>query len=200
MSDYVFGYASLVGLRNAGAIPGRLRGYRRYWGVSMNNWEGGEDAKHWLDCEGTRPRIRVAYLDLREEEGSVVNGLVLPVDADRLAEFDAREINYRRIDVSEAFDGDLDGKVFTYVGLDAARERCQQGTAEGNIFSAATTPARCDGRSSGSRPEPWLSSTGPPTRCRFPNAIYELSCLRCDRTRSRSAGRLCCASASSTAA
>ncbi len=139
---YVFGYASLVALEDAGALPGRLRGYRRRWGAAMNNWEGGEGAKHWLDrASGERPRIRVAYLDLREEEGSAVNGLALPVDADRLAELDAREINYARIDVSTAFQpsgwpppSDEVPRVFTYVGLDAARERCRRGAAEDNIF------------------------------------------------------------------
>ncbi len=132
---YVFGYASLVALEDAGALPGRLRGYRRHWGVAMNNWEGGEGAKHWLDrSSGERPRIRVVYLDLREQEGSAVNGLALPVNRDRLAELDAREINYARIDVSAAFEPAVQGNVFTYVGLDAARERCRQGAAEGNAF------------------------------------------------------------------
>jgi hypothetical protein len=134
MPAYVFGYASLVALEGD-VVLGRLHGYRRFWGVAMNNWEGGEEAKHWLDREsGERPRIRVAYLDLREQERSVVNGLALPVGEDRLAELDAREINYRRIDVSDAFEGDVDGTVFTYIGLDAARERCRQGVAEGNVF------------------------------------------------------------------
>ncbi len=145
MPAYVFGYASLVALEDAKALPGRLRGYRRFWGVAMNNWEGGEGAKHWLDRDsGERPRIRVAYLDLREEPGSAVNGLVLPVDADRLADLDAREINYERIDVSEAFEplgpqaeGAETPRIFTYVGLDAAHERCRLGAAEGNAFVSA---------------------------------------------------------------
>jgi cation transport regulator ChaC len=140
--NYVFGYASLVALEDAEALPGCLRGYRRCWGVAMNNWEGGEGAKHWLDRDdGERPHIRVAYLDLREEEGSSVNGLVLPVDADRLAELDGREINYARVDVAAAFESALSPppagdalRVFTYVGLDAARQRCRQGVAEGNVF------------------------------------------------------------------
>lgn len=135
MSAWVFGYASLVALEHAEALPGRLRGFRRFWGVAMNNWEGGGAAKHWLDRDsGERPRIRVAYLDLREQEGSAVNGLALPVEDDRLAELDAREINYARIDISAAFEPAVQGRVFTYVGLDAARDRCRQGDAEGNIF------------------------------------------------------------------
>jgi hypothetical protein len=101
----------------------------------MNNWEGGEGVKHWLDrATGERPRIRVAYLDLREQEESAVNGVAIPVNAERLGAFDAREINYARVDVSAAFEGTVSGRVFTYVGLDAARERCRLGAAEENIF------------------------------------------------------------------
>jgi cation transport regulator ChaC len=140
--NYVFGYASLVALPEPGAVPGRLRGYRRFWGAAMNNWEGGEGAKHWLDREtGERPRIRVAYLDIYEQADSVVNGLALPVDPARLTALDAREVNYARIEVSAAFEASTEaaaptaiGRVFTYVGLDAARERCRQGAADGNVF------------------------------------------------------------------
>ena len=138
----MFGYASLVALEG-GAGLARLHGYRRFWGAAMDNWEGGEEAKHFLDREtGERPRIRVAYLDLREQEGASVNGVALPVDADRLAALDAREINYERIDATEAFESvagagataNPPDRVFTYVGLDAARERCRLGAAEGNAF------------------------------------------------------------------
>jgi hypothetical protein len=141
--DYVFGYASLVGLQESlkseigeyAPVLGRLHGFRRHWGVAMNNWEEAEGAKHWLDREtGERPRIRVAYLDIYERKGSAVNGLALPVDAARLAAFDAREINYRRIEVSDSFEGDVSGRIFTYVGLDAARLRCRLGIVDGDIF------------------------------------------------------------------
>lgn len=146
---YVFGYASLVAvpesLATEGAeqpLHGRLQGYRRFWGAAMNNWEGGEGAKHWLDREsGERPRIRVAYLDVEASPGDSVNGVAIPVDAERIAMLDAREINYERIDVSEAFEplgpqakGAGTSRVFTYVGLGAARERCRRGAAEGNVF------------------------------------------------------------------
>lgn len=109
----------------------------------MNNWEGGEGAKHWLDREtGERPRIRVAYLDIEPSEGSAVNGVAIPVDAERLSAFDAREINYERVDVTDAFEStgvagtaaNPPTRVFAYIGLDAARERCWQGHADGNTF------------------------------------------------------------------
>ena len=155
---YVFGYASLVALPEPlvthegelRPLPGRLRGYHRTWGAAMNNWEGGEDAKHFLDREtGERPRIRVAYLDIEPREGSAVNGVAIPVDEERLAGIDAREINYERIEVTGSFEVVADpaaepeeatpspadlGRVFTYIGLDAARERCRQGDADGDLF------------------------------------------------------------------
>jgi hypothetical protein len=137
LTDYVFGYASLVALKDAAALPGRLRGFRRRWGVAMNNWEGGKEVKHFLDpATGERPRIRVAYLDIYEQAGSAVNGLALPADGERLRMLDEREINYRRIEVTEAFEGSAPGRVFTYISLDAARERCRQGAAEGNVFAS----------------------------------------------------------------
>jgi hypothetical protein len=155
---YVFGYASLVALPRSlaiedeehGPVLGRLRGYRRFWGAAMNNWEGGEGAKHWLDREsGERPRIRVAYLDVEPCDGRAVNGVAIPVDLERLAALDEREINYARVEVTGAFEPcepprdagssaaaplPIPGRVFTYVGLDAARERCRQGVADGNAF------------------------------------------------------------------
>jgi hypothetical protein len=137
---YVFGYASLVALPEPGAVPGRLRGYRRFWGAAMDNWDAANDRKHFLDrASGERPHIRVAYLDVERREGGGVNGLAIPVDAGRLAALDAREVNYERIEVTDAFDAaagsaidPAGGRVFTYVGTAAARERCQRGRVEGN--------------------------------------------------------------------
>lgn len=156
--DWVFGYASLVALRQPVAVdgeeraplPGRLRGYRRLWGAAMDNWDAVNDPKHFVDPDtGDRPRIRVAYLDIHEREGSTVNGLALPVDATRLAALDEREVNYERIELTGAFEpgrlaeadpttGDLDGdRVWTYVGTAAARERCRLGAEQGNACVAA---------------------------------------------------------------
>lgn len=105
----------------------------------MNNWEGGDSVKRWIDPEsGERPRIRIAYLDIYEDADCAVNGLALPVDAEQLSALDAREVNYRRVDVTTAFAGDARGQVFTYVGLDAARERCRQGAEEGNAFASCS--------------------------------------------------------------
>jgi hypothetical protein len=132
---YVFGYASLVALDEPRAAAGRLLGFRRFWGTAMNNWEPANDGKYFRDRRTpVRPRIRVAYLDIRECDGSAVNGLALPVDSARLAAFDAREVNYDRIDVSAALEPALALPVFAYVGTEAARGRCRQGAADANAF------------------------------------------------------------------
>ena len=76
---YVFGYGSLVGeprsLLHGGAtyaaIPGRLPGFRRLWGVAMNNWEAAPSRKHFVEPGTQRvPRIRVAFLDLEKSGGA----------------------------------------------------------------------------------------------------------------------------------
>jgi hypothetical protein len=130
--DYVFGYGSLVELqepvtiegRVCDPVPGRLRCFHRRWGAAMNNWEATEFEKHFVDPEtGEKPKIRVAYLDIEWRPGSTVNGLALPVDSKRLADLDIREVNYIRIDVTESFEPPMDGRVFTYTGTMAARER-----------------------------------------------------------------------------
>ncbi len=140
--DFIFGYASLVAVSEPAAVAGRLRGFRRRWGVAMNNWEGGDAVKHFLDrATGERPRIRVAYLDLYEHPGSAVNGLALSVDRERLEALDAREVNYERVELTAAFEPDGAAaplpdspRVFAYLGLAEARERCRQGAADGDTF------------------------------------------------------------------
>jgi hypothetical protein len=140
--DYVFGYGSLVALRepldidgtSLPAVAGRLRGFRRLWGAAMNNWETAAGEKHYVDPGSDRkPRVRVAFLDIEERAGAAVNGLAVPVDAARLAEFDAREVNYARVDLSAAFDPPLGRRVFAYRATAAARARLEAGIAAGDL-------------------------------------------------------------------
>lgn len=137
---YVFGYGSLVeltapltrGERLFPAVPGRLHGFRRRWGVAMNNWETTAAQKHFVDPEtGLKPAVAVAYLDLAEAPGEAVNGLAIPVDATRLEELDRRERNYERADVSTAFEPGLAHTVHVYRGSAAARARCEG--ADGDV-------------------------------------------------------------------
>jgi len=140
---YVFGYGSLVAMaddlmiegRAWAPVAGRLRGYRRHWGAAMNNWEATPLRKHFLDPDsGEQLRIRVAYLDIEEAPDRTVNGLAIPVDRRRLAEIDRREINYLRIDVSEAFEPALPRPVFAYRATEEARERCRRDQPDAELF------------------------------------------------------------------
>ncbi len=140
---HVFGYGSLVAMREPLAVrgdvlapvPGRLAGFRRSWGVAMNNWEAAPAKKHFVDPRTRRPpHIRVAFLDAEEEAGRAINGLAIPVDAARLASLDAREVNYLRVEVSAAFEPRLPGRVYTYLGRPEARARCRARLPEAGAF------------------------------------------------------------------
>jgi len=73
--------------------------------------------------DGTRPAVHVVFLDLEPTaERAGVNGALLAADEARLAELDARERQYRRIDVTHLVD-DPPARVWTYVGAPAGRAR-----------------------------------------------------------------------------
>jgi hypothetical protein len=146
--EFVFGYGSLVGGVGGGRFrAGRrwstdgfvadLRGFRRTWGVAMDNRRDLPGYKYYTDSRGLRPEVFVAFLDVRPvaEAGAAVNGLCLPVDAAGLAALDARERNYRRIDITDQVDlSDARAvrvRVWTYVGSDPGRERLQRGVEAG---------------------------------------------------------------------
>jgi cation transport regulator ChaC len=142
-SAYVFGYGSLVAMRESlqtagdllAPVPGRLHGFRRLWGVAMDNWEAAPMQKHFVD-PATRqpPRIRVAFLDVEEGPEGVVNGLAVPVDAARLGAMDEREVNYSRVDVSSSFEPRLPYRVYTYRGSEEARARCRVRDVDASVY------------------------------------------------------------------
>jgi hypothetical protein len=121
---HVFGYGSLVTF--AGAQPATLSGHRRVWGVAMDNRVAIPGYKVYVLPDGTRPAASIAFLDLvAAEDGTEVNGLLLPVDADRLAALDARERQYERTDVTHAISPAPDDglPVWTYTGRPPGRAR-----------------------------------------------------------------------------
>ncbi|MEX2025154.1 MAG: gamma-glutamylcyclotransferase family protein [Thermoleophilaceae bacterium] len=134
MSDYVFAYGSLAG-EIATAGDGRdgprvatLAGRRRVWGVAADNAEAIPGYKQYLlRSDGSAPQVFVAFLDLADDPGCAVNGMLAPVDGERLAELDLRERNYDRVDVTAAIDKPPPGRVWTYVGSAAGRGRLAAG-------------------------------------------------------------------------
>src|SRR4051794_2801486 len=108
MAEFVFGYASLVGRLES--PPSRtpdargyvcdLAGFRRRWGVAMDNAEVVPGYKvHLGPVDGSRPEVMIAFLDLYEAtDADAVNGFLFPVDGDALAALDERERNYERVE------------------------------------------------------------------------------------------------------
>ncbi|HVF78697.1 MAG TPA: gamma-glutamylcyclotransferase family protein [Solirubrobacteraceae bacterium] len=128
--QFVFGYGSL-----AVALPGRrarLDGYRRTWGVAMDNRVDIPGYKSYRRLEdGSRPAVYVAFLDIVADPGSAIDGVLLAVDDVTLVALDARERNYDRIDVTAAVPG-AGGRVWTYRGSDDGRERLRTALREGS--------------------------------------------------------------------
>jgi hypothetical protein len=128
---FVFGYGSL--LEGATGAPCRLPGWRRRFGVAMDNRRTIPGYKYFLDAgTGERPAVHVAFLDLEPDPSAHVDGVALAVDGADLGELDARERNYRRVDV--ALDGH--GPAWVYVGLRAARVRYEQAAGAGRAVVA----------------------------------------------------------------
>ena len=111
---FVFGYGSLA--EPGAGRPLRLAGWRRVWGVAMDNRVTIPGYKYFLDGAGGRPAVCVAFLDVVPDPAAGVDGVVFEVaDLDAL---DGRERNYRRLQV--------DG-LWLYTGLEEARERFAAG-------------------------------------------------------------------------
>jgi len=127
---FVFGYGSLV--QSAAGVPCRLEGHRRRWGVAMDNRRTIPGYKYFLDPKGSRPAVCVAFLDAGPEPGAHVDGLAFPVDPAALVGLDARERNYRRVDVTDQVDGALGGRVWAYLGLEEARGRFAAAVRDGS--------------------------------------------------------------------
>lgn len=144
--NWLFAYGSLL---PAGATtlpvaarPCRLSGWQRSWGVAMDNSVDLPGYKHFVAPDGERPALLVAFLDIAPAAGASVNGVALPVSEAELPGLDERERNYGRVDVTEHIDAGLRGRVWAYVGLDAARERLARGRREGRLAIASSYRAR----------------------------------------------------------
>jgi len=132
---YVFGYGSLSssgsGPGVSEGVPATLHGWRRDWGVAMDNTRDLPGYKHYLTAAGERPALFVAFLDIRPDARARVNGVAFPVGPRELATLDERERNYERVEVGVGLDLQLDGPVWAYAGRQAARERRQRGLSSG---------------------------------------------------------------------
>jgi hypothetical protein len=137
--QHVFAYGSLA--HDLDGEPAVLRGARRVWGVAMDNRRVIPGYKVWLEADGTRPPLHVAFLDLAPAAagaGAGVDGVLIRVTDNDLARADARERNYARVDITDHVHGGrrLTGRVWAYVGSAAGRARFGAGRAAGTLVVA----------------------------------------------------------------
>jgi Gamma-glutamyl cyclotransferase, AIG2-like len=123
---HVFGYGSLVATPDTRFAS--LSGFRRVWGVAMDNRVAIPGYKVYELPSGERPAACVAFLDLvavPEDAGRPVNGALLGVTASVLSALDVRERQYERLEVTPSVSplppDDL--PIWTYVGRPAGRAR-----------------------------------------------------------------------------
>jgi dephospho-CoA kinase len=129
--QFVFGYGSLVA-EHVRCPVARLRGWRRVWGVAMDNSVDEPGYKSYrLPADGSRPPVFIAFVDIEPDPDASVSGVCMPVAARDLAALDDRERNYDRIDVSAAVDAGAPGRVWAYRGSQAGRARLREGLAGG---------------------------------------------------------------------
>jgi Gamma-glutamyl cyclotransferase, AIG2-like len=130
-AQFVFGYGSLAAAAGVGRRA-RLRDHRRVWGVAMDNRVDISGYKSYRRAQdGSRPAVYVAFLDIVEDAGAAVDGVLLAVDDGVLRALDARERNYDRIDVTAAV-AHAPGTVWSYRGSDAGRARLRAGLRAGS--------------------------------------------------------------------
>jgi gamma-glutamylcyclotransferase (GGCT)/AIG2-like uncharacterized protein YtfP len=152
MAAHVFAYGSLAAVPSG--RPATLRGYRRVWGVAMDNAVTIPGYKLYRAPDGSRPDVCVAFLDLEPSPDDAVDGLLLAVDDEALRALDRRERNYHRTDVTHAVDGRPRGdRVWAYLGREDSRARLQRARAQGRAvvdaayagavarFAATTVPS-----------------------------------------------------------
>jgi hypothetical protein len=146
----VFGYGSLAGEHQDCPVA-RLRGWRRTWGVAMDNRVDVPGYKSYrLRSDGSRPAVFVAFLDIEPDPAGVVTGICMPVSDADLAALDARERNYDRIDVTASVDGAPAGQVWAYRGSVAGRARLRAGRDTGR---AVVSRDYLDGLAGGLHPD-----------------------------------------------
>ena len=111
--------------------PAELTGFSRGWGVAMDNSVDLPGYKFYVEPNGRRPGVFVAFLDLVADPApdAGVIGICRPFAHEQLAELDRRERNYVRVDVSDRFDHT--GRVWTYVGSRDGRARLREGRRRG---------------------------------------------------------------------
>lgn len=139
-SNFVFGYGSLVNLTNLQTYLKRnlvpvldyvicgLKGFNRCWNVAMDNRIDLPNYKYYIHREtGNRIDGFVTFLNISPYQNKTITGILFRVGDRELNNLDRRERNYQRIDVTNMIDIPIQGKAWTYIGLEQAKKRYQVG-------------------------------------------------------------------------
>lgn len=142
---WIFAYGSLVDPDEAASSleledwtaddfpTAHLRGYRRTWNVAMDNEVNLPHYKYFVENDGNRPGVFVAFLNIVEdnEAGTPVNGCLMRVSETQKKALMKRERNYELRDVSDRIGPrPVKGKVFAFVGLKEANARYERANLE----------------------------------------------------------------------
>jgi hypothetical protein len=98
----------------------------------MDNSETVPGYKYYVDENGHRPGLFVAFLDLRPDPEGRVNGVHTPVQPEELRRLDERERNYLRTEVTDGLDAPL-GRTWAYIGSEPGRRRLAYGSGSGRV-------------------------------------------------------------------
>jgi len=118
MKSYILGYGSLINLESASKTLGRIisdnevlivdvKNYSRLWRlvieVIVNDYQN-------------KP-VNAVFLDIADQGGKELNGIVIEVSMNELKKLDIREKYYSRINITKCIHPQVqDGKVFAYQG------------------------------------------------------------------------------------
>jgi hypothetical protein len=134
---WVLAYGSLLERAGEAGIEVVLHEHRRRWDVAMENTRDLPGYRFFRDPRtGDRPDVAVAFVNAAPAPGQALNALAFAVTPDELPALDTRERNYERTDVGALVSPVLDGPVFAYLGLPAARERFESARAAGRAVVA----------------------------------------------------------------
>jgi len=140
--QYIFGYGSLVDRGDLALYLGeekpqyefvKFKGLKRDWSVAMDNRADVPNYKYYVNAAQERVDKYIAFLNVSFDPNAEINGVIFPVDEAKLPELDARERNYRRVEISHLSQSVHQGRVWTYMAKESSRQRFMEGLAQDKV-------------------------------------------------------------------
>lgn len=145
-SSFVFGYGSLVNIKNLEQYLKRqlkpnfdyticgLYDFQRCWNVAMNNKVDLPEYKYYRDrYANNRLDGFVAFLNIRPHPDRIISGILFRVSNAELKKLDLRERNYQRINITNQLNIKA-RNAWVYIGSKDAEQRYQKGLSQGKAF------------------------------------------------------------------